>query len=373
MLKSHFKPKALKLSDWPKSHQISWEKATRKGGVFDEDGLASNRRARTNEMTREGYGTLLSFLKFKGIDIETLTPEECLTRKNVKDYLDTLETVNKGHTIQIRAQQLYDAARFIAPEADLEGLLNAYRHKRAAVTPARDKKAHLRPLHELIDLGRELMHAAVTAPERNKRKAIGMTPLQRALSYRDGLIIYLQSLLALRKSNLLQLSLGETLIIRPSSMVIAFEEGHMKQKRRFEITLPDECVRAIKIYIDSYREILLHTSTKAKHIETNALWISRDGTPLQEGPFYVAVVKRTKQEFGKRVWLHLFRDCKATHCMLVAPHLASDVKDMLGHNSIAVTEQSYSHAPMRAYSARHADHLDDLIKSARLKRKKSKV
>jgi hypothetical protein len=59
--------------------------------------------------------------------------------------------------------------------------------------------------------------------------------------------------------------------------------------------------------------------------------------------------------------------------MLVAPHLASEVKDMLGHNSIAVTEQHYSHAPMRIYSERHTNHLDDLITAAKLKRKEKEV
>jgi site-specific recombinase XerC len=106
----------------------------------------------------------------------------------------------------------------------------------------------------------------------------------------------------------------------------------MKENRRFETVLPDDCAKAIKIYIDVYREILLHTSKKSKHIDTNALWISRDGTILKEGRLYVTIIDRTADQFGKSVWPHLFRDIKATHCMTVAPHLASNVQDVLGHN-----------------------------------------
>jgi integrase len=371
MVEESFSPKSLKFNEWPQSHKIAWERAVKKGRIFEKDGPAAHRRERTNEMTREGYGIFLSYLKFKEIDIETLTPAQCLDRKNVKDFLDTIEITNNGHTIQMRAQQLYDSARFLEPNLDWSHLLNAYRHKRANVKPARDKSAHLRPLHELIDLGRELMNDALNALEKNKRKNTGMTPMQRALSYRDGLIIYLQSLLALRKSNLLNLSIGDTLIIRPSSMVVAFEADQMKQNRRFEVVLPQDCVKAIKIYIDVYRETLLHTSKKSKHITTNALWISRDGAVLKEGRFYDAICERTREQFGQSVWPHLFRDCKATYCMTEAPHLANEVKDMLGHNSIAVTEQHYSHAPMQVYSDRHADHLEELIRAAKRKRQQA--
>jgi len=373
MREARFSPKALKLTEWPRSHQIAWGRAVKKGSVFEKPGLAAHRRDRTNDMTREGYAIFLSFLKYKQVDIDSMTPAQCLSRENVKAYYDEIEVVNKGHTRQMRAQQLYDAARFLEPAVDWGHLLNAYRHKRANVEPAHDKLDHLRPLQELIDLGQELMNAALTASEKNKRKKTGMTPLQRALCYRDGLIIFLQCTLTLRISNLLNLRFGDTLIIRPSSMVIAFEDEEMKQGRRFEIILSDECMKAIQIYIDVYREALLTTSQKAKRIDTNALWISRDGTELQEGPLYVAIVGRTEQEFGKSVWPHLFRDCKATYCMTKAPHLANEVKDILGHNSIAVTEQHYSHAPMRVYSERHADSMEELINAAKRRRQKADV
>ena len=370
MHEARFSPKALKFKDWPRAHQIAWKSAVNKGGVFEKPGPAAHRRDRTNQMTREGYAIFLSFLKYKKIEIDAMTPAQCLSRENVKAYFDEIEIINNGHTPQIRTQQIYNAGRFLEPNLNWDHLLNAYRHKRANVEPARDKSAHLRPLHEFIDLGRELMNAALTAPEKNKRKKIGMTPLERALSYRDGLIIYLQSILALRKSNLLNLSIGETLIIRPSSMVVAYEADQMKQNRRFEIVLPDDCAKAIKIYIDIYREILLHTSKKSKHIDTPALWISRAGTVLKEGRLYVTIIDRTADQFGKSVWPHLFRDIKATHCMTVAPHLPCETKDALGHNSIAVTERHYMHAPMRSYSDRHADHIEELIHAAKSKRQK---
>ena len=373
MARERFSPKSLKFSDWPHYHKVAWEKAIKKGKIFEKDGPAAHRREQTNRMTTSTYGIFLNFLKHININIDALTPAQCLTRENIKAFVKETEASNKGHTIPIRVQHIYEAARFLEPDLDWSHLLNAYRHKRSTVEPARDKLEHLRLVHELIDLGRELMNAALTAPEKNKRKKIGMTPLQRALTYRDGLIILLQSVLTLRISNLLDLRLGETLIIRPSSMVVAFEADQMKQNRRFEKVLPEECAKAIQIYIDIYRETLLTTSQKAKRIETNALWISRDGSELKEGPLYVAIVGRTEQEFGKSVWPHLFRDSKATYCMTEAPHLANEVKDMLGHNSIAVTEQHYSHAPMRIYSERHANHLDDLITAAKLKRKEKEV
>jgi integrase len=368
MLERRFSPKILKFKEWPRAHKIAWEKAIKKGKIFEKDGPAAHRRAPTNKMTASTWGIYLNFLKYRNIDIEKLTPAQCLNRVNVKCFLDEIEVVNKGHTIPIHAQQLYEAARLLEPDLDWSHLLNAYRHKRSNVEPARDKEAHMRPLDELIDLARELMNAALTAPERPHRQKIGMTPLQRALTYRDGLVIFLQSYLVLRVSNLLNLRIGKTLIIRPSSMVVAYEDEQMKQSRLQEFVLPEEYAKAIKIYLDVFRETLLHTSKKSKHIESNALWISRDGTELQQGPLRVAIKARTEETFGKYVWPHLFRDCKATHCMLVAPHLASEVKDMLGHNSIAVTEQHYSHAPMRVYSERHANNMEELISAAKRRR-----
>jgi len=54
MVEESFSPKSLKFNEWPQSHKIAWERAVKKGRIFEKDGPAAHRRERTNEMTREG-------------------------------------------------------------------------------------------------------------------------------------------------------------------------------------------------------------------------------------------------------------------------------------------------------------------------------
>lgn len=362
MTEGSFKPRAIKVEQWPAAHQQAWKIATTPGSVFDKKTATLRRREPTNKLTRETYGIFLSYLLAKGADIETTTPRECLTKENVKDFLCEIDVINSSYTISIRCQQLYSAARIMEPDLDWTWLLNAYKKKRSAARPSRNKSENLQSLEDILHLGRRLMRLAQAADEETPTHSQRMTPLQRALCFRDGLMIFLMAQRPLRISNFHQIRINTNLIIRPTSMVLAFGGADMKSKRPLECVLSEECAAAIKTYLKTHRDILLRASTKAKHITTDALWISRDGTELKIGPLYIAIKKRTGLAFSRHMWPHLFRDAVATLVTTKAPHLANKIPDLLGHNSVAIFEKHYDHAPMSNFSLKHAQWIEKLKK-----------
>lgn len=208
------------------------------------------------------------------------------------------------------------------------------------------------------------MHQAQVPDEVPHRHNQRMTPLRRALCFRDGLMIFLMAQRPIRVSNFHQIRINTNLIIRPTSMVLAFEGSDMKSKRPLECVLSEECATAIATYLQTHREILLHTSTKAKHIKTDELWISRDGTELKAGPLYVAIKKRTRLAFSRHMWPHLFRDAVATLVTSKAPQLAHKIPDLLGHNSVVIFEKHYNQAPMSHFSVKHTQLIERLKNNA---------
>jgi integrase len=62
----------------------------------------------------------------------------------------------------------------------------------------------------------------------------------------------------------------------------------------------------------------------------------------------------TRQEFGRPISPHLFRDCAATSIAVDNPKHVGDASLVLGHADHKVTEKHYNHARSLEASQRHA-------------------
>ena len=75
-----------------------------------------------------------------------------------------------------------------------------------------------------------------------------------------------------------------------------------------------------------------------------ALWVGRDRTPMQDYSVYDHIVKLTRERLGSAINPHLFRDCAATTIAADDAQHVYITQNILGHSSIATSEQYYNQA-----------------------------
>jgi integrase len=360
-------PRHPRIEDWPPLHRRAWEAAFADGGLFDAPGAARRWRPASARKTRQGYSAWLHWrLSQTDLDaakIEASRPEDLVSPEAVLAYVEHLKSRVSSMTVLNRIQELYDAIRVMAPGRHWNWLNQAQRNLRSRASPERDKLARLQPADKLEDLGFSLMAEAETAAYWKNHDGAEMTLLQRALAFRDGLMIALLIHRLFRIKNFVSLAIGKTLVIENGAASFAFAAPEMKNKRPIDAAFPEALMPALKRYIDHYRPILLTESGKAKGLATNALWISRDGTELVEISLHNAIRRRTREAFGAAIPPHWFRDAAVTLLVRDEPASARLSSSILGHSSPEIANRHYNQALMIDSARRHASLIESLIDS----------
>jgi hypothetical protein len=357
-----------RFDEWPLLHRQAWEAAFASGGLFDAPGRATRWRPASAKKTRLGYGAWLRWCLGQNdadvVRIEASRPEDLVTREAVLAYVEHLSRTNSSMTVFNRIQELYDAITVMAPGRDWSWLNMAQRNLRSRATPSKNKLSRLQTAEKLDELGFSLMAEAETAPYWNYHDGTGMTLLEGALAFRDGLMIALLARRFFRIKNFSTLSIGDNLLIDGETVNFAFLASEMKNKRPMDAPFPKTLVSALKRYLENYRPILLTESGKAKGIETNALWISRDGTELAGISLHYAIRRRTREAFGASIPPHWFRDAAVTMLVRDAPASARLTSSVLGHNSPEIVNRHYNQALMIDSARAHLSVIESLIDPA---------
>jgi integrase/recombinase XerD len=250
----------------------------------------------------------------------------------------------------------------VAPEANWEWLAQLYRNLRKQARPARDKLPRLRPTDQFVALGERLMDEAETAPKWSARR--------RAVGYRDGFVIALLAYRPIRLKNLAMMRLGRDLIKVGVSWQIVFAAEETKSHVLYEAILPSALAPRLEQYLDVHRPVLLrgeqadgNAVAPPIHPELDAVWVSEVGTQLEYGALGTRVFVHTRQEFGRGLYPHMFRDCAATAVAVDNPKYIGDASLVLGHAGHRITEKHYNHARSLDASRRHAATLASLRES----------
>ena len=354
-----------RIDEWPPLHRRAWEAAFAPRGLFDAPGDAPHWRPASARKTRLGYAAFLHWrLGQKDLDakrIEASRPEELVSHEAVLAYVEHLSSLHSSMTVFNRIQELYDAIRVMAPERDWIWLKMAQQNLRSRAKPENDKLARLQTADKLEDLGFSLMAEAETAACWKDHDGRPMTLLQRALAFRDGLMIALLVHRPFRMKNFVSLAIGKTLVIDGDAASFAFPSAEMKGKRPIDAAFPKSLLSGLRRYLDYYRPILLSESGKAKGLVTAALWISRDGTELVEISLHNAIRRRTREAFGAPIPPHWFRDAAVTFLVRDEPASAQLASSILGHSSPEIANRHYNQALMIDGARRHASVIEALI------------
>ena len=361
-----FKPHCLPLALWPAVHQERWAKALLVGGPFKPSGRAAHWRPHSVRKTAKGWGVWLGWHIEKRYSIQETAPEALVTRERVDAYLNDVEETNTGWTPYNRAQELYDAVRVMTPHlhpSTWDWLKAGFDNLRMDAIPSRNKLERLKMAWQVEELGLGLMQMAESVPAKSRKNPDGVTKLERALLYRDGIAIVTLIRRPFRIKNFAAIRVGRHLFLDEGSGAMTFGAKETKGKRSLEAPLAPHLVDGLRHYIETYRPILLTTCGKAKHIQTDALWISRDGTELAERSLHNVFRRRTEEAFGKPIPPHWFRDIDVTTLVRHNPEDARITGSILGHADPEIANRHYNHAlhidAAKRHSAALAEWMDE--------------
>jgi integrase len=254
----------------------------------------------------------------------------------VTAYIEDLGACNHGYSVLCRVQELYDAIRVMAPERDWSWLRRISSAIRSRTRPAKSKVGRVLPPHQLADLGMELMARSESTS--------GLTPLQRAVLFRDGLMIAFLAYRPVRISNFAAIGIGRQLVQQGSGYWLRFEADETKTHRPLQAGVPAAVLPGLMRYLDHYRIVLLTGASRRPPANTDALWVSETATPMATISIHNRIRRHTKTAFGVAVSPHLFRDSAATAIATNGPAHVRAIMPILGHARLATSETHYNHA-----------------------------
>jgi integrase/recombinase XerD len=321
--------RCLPVEQWPAPDREAWIAAHRRGGLLEEDGLAANWAHETNTLIAGGYGRFLSCLA----QVEDLAPQEApaarITRARVEAYVGELRQLNHSSTVAARLLQLERAASVMAPASDWGWLRRIKNRLIRMATPARDDRARLPPGDTLLGLAMALM--------RRGEGETGTT-LQKALWFRDGLMIAVLCFCAPRARNLAGTVTAVNLQRRGDGWWLYYGPHETKTHRPSDLPLPEYLNSSIARYLAHHRPRLAQLTG-----DKDLMWLSRRGRPFTRDVGKV-ISATTRRELGRTVNAHLFRKVIPTELAIHDPEHVGVAQTILGHAGYRTTERDYNMA-----------------------------
>ena len=245
-----------------------------------------------------------------------------MTSERVADYIAELEPTRSPYTVLSRVQNLYDALRAMAPEADWSWLLETYRTLSAGVRPVRDKLSRLRSIDELAALGECLMAKAEASAR--------LSAVRRAVMFRDGLMIAVLSYRPIRLKNFAGMRLGRHLKKAGCNWHILLAAAETKTRVPYQTIFPSALTPKLERYLDAHRPVLMRreradgrADAAPIHPGLDAVWISEVGTHLTQEVAGMPDCKTYPGGLRPKRLPHLFRDAAATSIAVDNPKYKS--------------------------------------------------
>lgn len=326
----------LPVADWPARDRELWDQAIHPvDDPFEERGARAHLRAITNRGVAKSYGRWLHWLADSGAFDEAEAPGARITKERARRYIAALKAGgNHPSTLALRLEHLRSAALVMDPLSPWDWLKRPAARLRASAPPKRDKRTRLATSSELLDLGHRLMNEA----SRRRR------PGDRAVQFRDGLLIAFLALQPLRLANLAGVAIRRTLVKVGGGWAIVIPPSETKTHAPIEVSWPPTLVEALEQYLAQIRPILIRRGGRRPIPVPDALWVSAEGRPLSAKRINAAVKLHTSQHLGRAVNPHLFRDAAATTLAVEAPKHVRAAAPVLGHASLKNTERYYTQA-----------------------------
>lgn len=343
----------IKVDHWPPADREGWDIANLPQDPLDPDiGYAARWRPVTTKSIQEGYGRWLGWLSIRGQLDPMSDPGARITRVLVSAYLSDLRAAKLAdYSIAHRIQHLADALRAIRPRGDWTWVQKGSTRLYGMAKPKMDPRTRIRPTNEVLQLGLDLMEEAEGGDFR--------TDYDRAVLFRDGLVICLQVYRALRIKNLSSVVMGQHLVREGSGWILRFTAAEMKAKRPFSCCWPTDLELALLRYVDHYRPVLLGDGFAGRRAEQE-LWVSKGGAPMTATVLAYRITHRTEARFGKPISSHAFRHMAATLIATDNPEGVTGIAGLLAHADLRTSEKHYNLARGNEAAARYQATLESI-------------
>ena len=284
---------------------------------------------------RQAYGRWLGFLTRRLSGSPVASGLDHLDDTTLQAFLEHMYGRVSSCTVRAYVTDLDTAVRAMAPGRSFEPLREATRHVWRTAIPERDKTQLVVPARDLMALGFSLMDDA------DLRRG----DLNKARTYRDGLMIALLIVAPVRIRNFASIEIGRHLLKLENEYRLVFPGNEMKNRRPKEDYIPSEMGARIDTYIAVHRPVLLALRGRWWRGDPgSALWISDHGSALSATQMSRRISRRTRTHFGHTVNPHLFRDCGATSIAVEDPEHVGIIPIILGHSRPQTAERYYNQA-----------------------------
>jgi integrase len=354
-------PLVMKFEDWPDADRLAWDAFYTEGDIFDGEGPFRNWSEGSRKKRRQSYGQWLSFLLRQDSAALALAPAERFTKDRVGAFLEECEARLKTRSTAGLILDLYVLARAFDPGCDWAWLDRAAR--RLLNCSGKESLPEAKPVtaQEIWRWSIDRL-AEIDGP-------LALSPLQRAISYRQALMIGFLIARPVRRRALLAMTVERHLVRHASGFDVAFAAEDMKDGRARTAPLPQALVGPMGRYLHVHRPILLGDNVSP------SLWISQYGQPLTADGFSRELPKVTERLLGVALRPHAFRHVVATSVAESDPEHINIVRDLLGHTTLDMAEKHYNRATgissCNALQSIVEDIRKDVPKMARAKRKLS--
>ena len=327
---SAVKPRSLPVDEWPAADREAWEEACRPGIRLTPGGRASYLAPISRHDFAARYGAFLGFLQRMGRFDEEGALAAQITPSNVEAYIAELKNRVRSVTVWNCIYKLRRAAELLDPTVDFSWLAEIERDLALVMVP--------RSKFDRVVLSERLVEGGLTLLAEGK--TCSKSAFKFAKDVRNGVLIALLAVCPIRIKNYASLEIGHTFKKIQGSWWITVPPQSTKTGNPEERRVPDFLNRAIGLYLDRARPVLIGTKPVS-----NALWISsRTGRQITTKNLGTLISKITVRTIVVDVSPHLFRTAGATTAALYGgdtPHLASAV---LGHTDPRVTHEHYNRA-----------------------------
>jgi integrase/recombinase XerD len=320
------------LNRWPARDRQHWQAALTAGDLLEPGGCRAGHSPVSNRTIMRGYGRWLTWLDSRGLLDEQVAPGERITRERVRAYANDLEEKNATLTVIDRLVELKVAAVIMDAGRDWSWIHRVAAPIRARHKPARQKR--LVPVQRLLQLGLDLIANAESEKTMHRRFRV----------FRDGLMIGLLAARPLRLRNFKGLILDRTLIQRGDRWWIEIPAAATKTKNALEFPWPEMLAPHLQTYLADHRSAIATLYGSRTRTVSDALWLSRCGTPMSNTGIYHSIVARTRDGLGQPICPHLFRDCVATTIAIEDPVHIGIASRLLGHRTGSAVERYYNQA-----------------------------
>lgn len=337
----------LPVSAWPAADRTAWDEAfTARHSLFGPTGAGHDLSPRTAKIYRTAYGIWLRYL----VDSDELDPvalpDARVTLKRLDGWVEAMRGAGRiDSTIALYLMSLHATLRLVAPSSDTSFILKPRGMPLASLLPSKPKPFVPRDTMDVMRHVRALHEAGLRA----------RSPDARRTSSRDAALMGLFAMGAPRVSSVAAMRLGTHIrVLHDGCFECRFPAEDVKGGRHQNLLPLDEaCSALMRDYLSQARPLFDNAAA------TDALWLGKQGEPLDHAGLTRIFRHRTREWFGEAAGPHTARKWLRSTAARRSPEAAFDAAETMGHTP-RVSLLHYAEANEIGAALRYGQQIRDL-------------